>query len=83
MYAAGESPIAGADSRSLCRTIRQQSGNEPIFVSSPEALPGILANIIKEGDMVLTQGAGNIGAVVKTLAELKLDIEKMKQVSAN
>ena len=83
VYSAGETPIAGADSRSLCRTIRQQSGKEPIFVASPEALPGALAKVIQEGDLVLTQGAGNIGAVVKTLAELKLDIEKMTQVSAS
>ncbi|WP_028863348.1 UDP-N-acetylmuramate--L-alanine ligase [Psychromonas aquimarina] len=82
VYAAGETPIAGADSRSLCRTIRQRSDKEPIFVASPEALPGMLAQIIGDGDLVLTQGAGNIGAVVKTLAELKLDIEKMKQVNS-
>ncbi len=81
VYSAGEAPITGADSRALCRTIRQRSDKEPIFVSSPEALPAMLAQVIQDGDLVLTQGAGNIGAVVKTLAELKLDIEKMKQVS--
>jgi len=80
VYAAGETPIAGADSRSLCRTIRQHSDKEPIFVASPEALPAMLAQVIGEDDIVLTQGAGNIGAVVKTLAELKLDIKKMKLV---
>jgi len=80
VYAAGETPISGADSRSLCRTIRQHSNKEPIFVASPEALPAALAQVIGEDDIVLTQGAGNIGAVVKTLAELKLDIEKMTQV---
>lgn len=81
VYAAGETPIAGADSRSLCRTIRQRSGKEPIFVASPEVLPAMLAQIINDGDLVLTQGAGNIGAVVKTLAELQLNIEKMTEVS--
>ena len=80
VYAAGETPISGADSRSLCRTIRQHSNKEPIFVASAEALPATLAQVIGEGDIVLTQGAGNIGTVVKTLAELKLDIEKMTQV---
>jgi UDP-N-acetylmuramate--alanine ligase len=80
VYAAGETPIAGADSRSLCRTIRQHSGKEPIFVASPAALPAMLAQVIGDGDIVLTQGAGNIGAVVKTLADLKLDINKMKLV---
>lgn len=83
IYAAGETAIAGADSRSLCRTIRQRSDKEPIFVASPEVLPKILAQVIKDGDIVLTQGAGNIGAVVKILAELKLDIQKMKQVDEN
>ncbi|MEH6453185.1 MAG: UDP-N-acetylmuramate--L-alanine ligase [Psychromonas sp.] len=83
VYSAGESPITGADSRSLCRTIRQRSDKEPIFVASPEALPAMLAQIIEDGDLVLTQGAGNIGSVVKTLAELKLDIKKMKQVSSD
>lgn len=81
VYAAGEAPITGADSRSLCRTIRLCSDKEPIFVANAEALPGILAQVVTEGDIVLTQGAGNIGAVVKTLAELKLDIQKMQQVS--
>tara|TARA_R110001583_G_scaffold67490_7_gene192912 strand:- start:20419 stop:21882 length:1464 start_codon:yes stop_codon:yes gene_type:complete len=80
VYAAGETPISGADSRSLCRTIRLHSGKEPIFVSSPEALPAMLAQVIGDGDIVLTQGAGNIGAIVKTLADLKLDIAKMKLV---
>jgi UDP-N-acetylmuramate--alanine ligase len=80
VYSAGETPISGADSRSLCRTIRLHSGKEPIFVASPEALPAMLAQVIGEGDIVLTQGAGNIGAIVKTLADLKLDIEKMKQM---
>ena len=78
VYPAGEAPIAGADSRSLCRTIRQHSNKEPIFVATPEELPAALSKIIQDGDLILTQGAGNIGAVVKTLAELKLNIEKMK-----
>ncbi|MFT7052650.1 MAG: UDP-N-acetylmuramate--alanine ligase [Psychromonas sp.] len=81
VYPAGETAIAGADSRSLCRTIRQRSGKEPIYVASPGVLPAMLAQIITDGDLVLTQGAGNIGAVVKTLAELQLNIVKMKEVS--
>lgn len=81
VYPAGEAPIKGADSRSLCRTIRQRSGKEPIYVGSPAVLPEMLAQIIDDGDLVLTQGAGNIGAVVKTLAELQLNIESMKEVS--
>lgn len=83
VYAAGEAPITGADSRSLCRTIRQRSDKEPIFVATPDLLPEMLAQVIGDGDIVLTQGAGNIGSVVKTLAALKLDIEKMKHADVN
>ncbi len=79
VYSAGELPIPGADSRSLCRTIRQRNQNEPIFVASPEELPAVLADVIREGDLVLTQGAGNIGGIAKKLAAYKLDIKKMKQ----
>lgn len=79
VFPAGEDHIAGADSRSLCRTIRQRSSKEPIFVPTAKDLPSILAEVICENDIVITQGAGNIGAVVKTLAELKLDVKKMKK----
>ena len=79
VFPAGEDHIAGADSRSLCRTIRQRSSKEPIFVPTAKDLPSILAEVISDNDIVITQGAGNIGAVVKTLAELKLDVKKMKK----
>ena len=80
VFPAGESHISGADSRSLCRTIRQRSNKEPIFVPTVKDLPKILANVITDNDIVITQGAGNIGAVVKTLAALKLDIKKMESL---
>ena len=83
VFPAGEDHITGADSRSLCRTIRQRTPKEPIFVPKAKDLPSILADVITDNDIVITQGAGNIGAVVKTLAELKLDINKMKETSAN
>ena len=62
VYSAGEAPIPGADSRSLCRSIRQRNKkNDPIFVESIEEVPEILNNLISAGDIVLTQGAGNVG----------------------
>ncbi|WP_232824635.1 UDP-N-acetylmuramate--L-alanine ligase [Algibacillus agarilyticus] len=73
VYSAGEAPIAGADSRSLCRSIRQQASIEPLYVSKPNELPAQLAKIIQAGDVVLTQGAGNIGAMAKLLADLKFN----------
>ncbi len=77
VYAAGEAPIPGADSRALCRTIRQRSDLEPIFVSTPEQVPAVLASVAAAGDLILTQGAGNVGALARTLAEYQLDPAQM------
>lgn len=77
VYSAGEKPIAGADGRSLCRTIRSRGKLDPIFVPDISALPSVLANVLQAGDLVLTQGAGDIGKVAKQLAALKLNVERM------
>jgi UDP-N-acetylmuramate--alanine ligase len=68
VYSAGEEAIPGADSRSLCRSIRLQGGMEPIFVGSPEAAASILKANLNSDDVLLTQGAGNIGALAQQLA---------------
>ncbi|PSW43087.1 UDP-N-acetylmuramate--L-alanine ligase [Photobacterium phosphoreum] len=78
VYSAGETPIAGADSRSLCRTIRSRAKIDPIFVPQADNLPAILANIIKNDDLVLTQGAGDVGKIARQLAELQLNIAAMQ-----
>jgi len=59
VYAAGEEPIPGADGRALCRSIRSRGMLEPIFVATPDDVPAVLSDLIGEGDLVLTQGAGN------------------------
>src|SRR5574344_110958 len=78
VYPAGEEPIVGADGRALCRSIRLRGKVEPYFVSTPNEVPSTVAQIIRDGDILLTQGAGNVGHVAKVLAEYKLDLEKMK-----
>ena len=77
VYSAGEKPIAGADGRALCRTIRSRGKIDPIFVSDSTTLPSVLANVLQDGDLVLTQGAGDIGKVAKQLAAFELNIDKM------
>ncbi|MDO6764553.1 UDP-N-acetylmuramate--L-alanine ligase [Agarivorans sp. 1_MG-2023] len=77
VYSAGEDVIAGADSRALCRSLRQR-GLEPIYVKQPSELNALLADVIEDGDVVLTQGAGNIGVLARELGELKLSIDKLK-----
>ncbi len=69
VYAAGETPINSADSKSLARSIRQRGQIEPVYVSDPEKLPELLAAQLKDNDMIITQGAGSIGAVARNLAE--------------
>lgn len=78
VYAAGEEPIPGADSRALTRSIRQRGQLEPIFAESIEDIPAIVCDIVKEGDVVITQGAGNIGALSRDLACMDFTAEVSK-----
>ncbi|WP_281213642.1 UDP-N-acetylmuramate--L-alanine ligase [Shewanella insulae] len=79
VYSAGEAPVPGADSRALCRSIRQRGQLDPIFVAEPELLQTILPGVLQEGDLLLTQGAGNIGALSRQLADAGLQFEPENQ----
>lgn len=72
VYPAGEAPIAGADSRSLCRSIRARGKVDPILVTDQETLAEILAPGLSGNDLVLLQGAGTVGRLAKHLAEKQL-----------
>ncbi|MBP2169775.1 UDP-N-acetylmuramate--alanine ligase [Erwinia toletana] len=72
VYAAGESPIPGADSRSLCRTIRGRGKVDPILVSDHDAVLEMLAPTLTGNDLILVQGAGNVGKIARKLADQKL-----------
>jgi len=67
VYAAGESPIVGADGKALARAVRSRGTVEPIYVDPLESLPEALAAVIAPDDVVLTLGAGSIGALAATL----------------
>ena len=67
VYAAGEEPIANADGRAICRAVRGRGRLEPVFVEDVHELPSALAGVIADGDVVLTMGAGSIGAVAHEL----------------
>jgi UDP-N-acetylmuramate--alanine ligase len=69
VYAAGEKPIAGADSRTLCRSIRARGVVDPVFVATAADLDHTLLGVVREGDVVITMGAGDIGYVAPRLAE--------------
>ena len=68
VYPAGEAPIPGADGKALCRAIRSRGAVEPVLLKSLDQLPQVLAGILRDGDVVLTMGAGSIGAAAQELA---------------
>ncbi len=70
IYAAGEAPIANADGRALARGVRARGSTEPVFVENVHELPEVLKGILKDGDVLLTLGAGDIGHVASTLPAL-------------
>jgi UDP-N-acetylmuramate--alanine ligase len=81
VYSAGEPAIEGADSKSLCRSIRQRGQIEPIYVASKEELPGVLVSTLQDSDVLMTQGAGNIGQIAKYLQAVQLNKQTMKEDS--
>ena len=69
IYAAGEEHIAGADGRALCAAIRARGRVNPVFVENIDELPDALLDVLEDGDILLTLGAGSIGAMASTLTE--------------
>ncbi len=70
VYAAGEDAIAGADGRAIARAVRSRGGVEPIFVEELDGLAEVLGSVLADGDLVLTMGAGDIGALAARLPTL-------------
>ena len=73
VYPAGEKPIVGADSRSLARSIRLRGEVEPILIDPVEGnLQNVIQKVLQPNDLLLTQGAGNVGAISLELAHHQL-----------
>jgi len=68
VYAAGEAPIAHYDGRALARGIRARGAGSPVFVETVNELPAALPPVLKNGDVLLTLGAGDIGTLPARLA---------------
>jgi UDP-N-acetylmuramate--alanine ligase len=69
VYAAGEAPIAGADGRAIARAVRGRGSVEPVFVESLDNLVPVLDGLLKKDDLLLTMGAGDIGAFAAQLPD--------------
>ncbi|MCR6478006.1 UDP-N-acetylmuramate--L-alanine ligase [Variovorax sp. ZS18.2.2] len=70
VYAAGEAPIVAADGRTLARALRVAGKVEPVFVDDIAAMPQAVLDNARAGDVVLSMGAGSIGAVPGKVVEL-------------
>ena len=67
VYPAGEPPIKGADGRAICRAVRSRGKLEPVFVNRVENIAASLRDVLRDGDVVVTMGAGHIGAIAHQL----------------
>ena len=68
VYPAGEAPIVAADGRALARAVRVAGKVEPVFVEDVADLPATIRTIARDGDVVVTMGAGSIGTTAAQLA---------------
>ncbi|WP_136413209.1 UDP-N-acetylmuramate--L-alanine ligase [Herbaspirillum sp. ST 5-3] len=69
VYPAGEQPIVAADGRALAHALRVLGKVEPIFVEDIADMPATIMNMAKDGDVVITMGAGSISGVPGKLAQ--------------
>ena len=69
VYPAGEQPIVAADGRALTRAVRVAGRVEPVFVEDIAAMPQAIVDLARDGDVVITMGAGSISAVPGKLLE--------------
>jgi UDP-N-acetylmuramate--alanine ligase len=63
VYAAGEAPVVQADGRALARALRVAGKVEPLFVEDINGMPEAILATARDGDVVITMGAGSIGGV--------------------
>jgi len=68
VYPAGEAPIAGADAKALARSIRTRGRVDPVVVGGAGDLRDALAGVLRDGDLLLMMGAGDIGAAAQQIA---------------
>ena len=73
VYAAGEQPIVAADGRALSRALRVAGNVDPIFVEDVADMPAAIMNIVRDGDVVVTMGAGSISGVPAKLVQFHVE----------
>ena len=71
VYAAGEAPIVAADGRSLAHALRARGKVEPIFVEAIGDMADTILGAVRDGDVVITMGAGSISGIAPQLTSAK------------
>lgn len=72
VYPAGEEPIPGADSRQLCHSIRQRGKLDPIYIERGAELAPLVKPLLRAGDILICQGAGDVGGLAPQLMKSPL-----------
>ena len=78
VYSAGEAVIPGAEGRTLAGSIRQRGEVDPLFVEHKHELPTLLANVLRPDDILITQGAGDVGGISLRLAQAQLVMKEVE-----
>lgn len=60
IYSAGEKPILGINGETIKEEVKNQTGKQAIYIEDREKIAGYLSGIVKDGDLVMTMGAGDI-----------------------
>ncbi len=73
VYGAGEAPLPVADGRALARAVRSRGRVDPVFVEDYGQIPQLLPGLLRDGDVLLLMGAGNIGSLARQMVEHGLE----------
>ena len=76
VYAAGEQPIVAADGRALAHALRVLGKVEPVFVEDIADMSTTISDVVRDGDVVITMGAGSIASVPGQLAQLARPVQE-------
>ena len=68
VYPAGEDPIPGAGGRDLARALRLKGCENLIFCETTDEMPQAVRSLVRDGDLVITMGAGNVARVPQLLS---------------
>jgi UDP-N-acetylmuramate--alanine ligase len=70
IYSAGEKPIEGIDGQTILKKVAAYTGKTPVYIKERADVAAYLKSIAKDGDLIMTMGAGDIYKSGEELVEL-------------